>query len=98
MDLDKLLSDVDLDEMLRLYDEAAEELMQVAISDGHFTDRDPSEIIWPVGSDLDALVRRAELIGTIHEGIPRSATSACKRHTTTTSTSAPPTTKRTAST
>ena len=35
MDLDKLLSDVDLDEMLRLYDEAAEELMQVAISDGH---------------------------------------------------------------
>ncbi|MCE2450591.1 MAG: hypothetical protein J4F35_20215 [Candidatus Latescibacteria bacterium] len=36
MDLDALLSDVDLDEMLRLYDEAAEELLQVAISDGHF--------------------------------------------------------------
>ena len=70
MDLDKLLSDVDLDEMLRLYDEAAAELMQVAISDGHFADRDPSEITWPVGSDLDALTRRAELIGTIHEGIP----------------------------
>ena len=70
MDLDKLLSDVDLDEMLRLYDEAAEELLQVAISDGHFADRDPSEITWPVGSDLDALTRRAELIGTIHEGIP----------------------------
>ena len=42
VDLDKLLSDVDLDEMLRLYDEAAEELMQVAISDGHFADRNPS--------------------------------------------------------
>ena len=70
MDLDALLSDVDLDEMLRLYDEAAEELMQVAISDGHFADRDPSEITWPVGRDLNALTRRADLIGTIHEGIP----------------------------
>ena len=35
--------------MLRLYNEAAEELMQVAISDGHFADRDPSEIIWAGG-------------------------------------------------
>ena len=70
MDLDKLLSDVDLDEMLRLYDEAAEELIQVAISDGHFAGRDPSEITWPVGSDLNALTRRADLIGIIHEGIP----------------------------
>ena len=70
MDLDALLSDVDLDEMLRLYDEAAEELMQVAISDGHFADRDPSKITWPVGGDLNALTRRADLIGTIHEGIP----------------------------
>ena len=43
MDLDELLRDVDLDELLRLYDEAAEELMQVAISDGHFADRDPSK-------------------------------------------------------
>ena len=70
MDLDKLLSDVDLDEMLRLYDEAAEELIQVAISDGHFAGRDPSEITWPVGSDLKVLTRRADLIGIIHEGIP----------------------------
>ena len=89
MDLDALLRDVDLDEMLRLYDEAAEELLQVAISDGHFADHDPGEITWPVGADLDALTRRAELIGAIHEGTPRSATSACKRHTTTTSASAP---------
>lgn len=70
MDLDKLLSDVDLDEMLRLYDEAAEELIQVAISDGHFAGRDPSEIAWPVGSNLKVLTRRADLIGIIHEGIP----------------------------
>ncbi len=70
MDLDELLSDVDTDEMLRLYDEAAEELLQVAISDGHFADCDPSKITWPVAGDLGALVRRAELIGTIHEGIP----------------------------
>lgn len=70
MDLDELLSDVDLDELLRLYDEAAEELMQVALSDGHFAGRDSSEITWPVGSDLNALTRRADLIGIIHEGIP----------------------------
>ncbi len=70
MDLDELLSDVDLDELLRLYDEAAEELMQVALSDGHFAGRDASEITWPVGSDLNALTRRADLIGSIHEGIP----------------------------
>ena len=70
MDLDELLRDVDLDEMLRLYDEAAEELMQVARSDGHFAGRDPGEITWPAGNDLNALTRRAELIDTIHEGIP----------------------------
>ena len=63
MDLDEL-------ELLRLYDEAAEELMQVALSDGHFAGRDASEITWPVGSDLNALTRRADLIGIIHEGIP----------------------------
>lgn len=70
MDLDELLRDVDLDEMLRLYDEAAEELMQVARSDGHFAGRAPGETTWPAGNDLDALTRRAALIGTIHEGIP----------------------------
>ena len=40
MDLDELLRDVDRDEVLRLYGEAAEELLQVALSDGHFADWD----------------------------------------------------------
>ncbi len=70
MDLDELLRDVDRDEVLRLYGEAAEELLQVALSDGHFADCDPGAITWPAGVDLDALERRAELIGTIHEGVP----------------------------
>ena len=41
VDLDELLLDVDKDELLNLYDEAAVELLQVARSDGHFADRDP---------------------------------------------------------
>ena len=70
MDLDELLRDVDKDELLELYDEAAVELLQVARSDGHFADRDPDATAWPPAGDIEALVRRAELIGTIHEGIP----------------------------
>ncbi|MEE3258747.1 MAG: hypothetical protein VX293_06020 [Candidatus Latescibacterota bacterium] len=70
MDLDELLRDVDRDEVLRLYGEAAEELLQVAKSDGHFADCDPSDITWPAAADLDALARRAALIGAIHAGIP----------------------------
>jgi len=70
VDLDELLRDVDKDELLRLYDEAAEELLQVARCDGHFSDRDTRAIAWPPAGDIDGLVRRAELIGTIHEGIP----------------------------
>ena len=70
MDLDELLRDVDKDEVLRLYDEAAEELLQVARSDGHFTNRAANETTWPQGGDIDVLVRRAELIGTVHEGVP----------------------------
>ena len=70
MDLDELLRGVDKDELLRLYDEAAEELLQVARSDGHFSDCDTKAIAWPPAGDIDGLGRRAELIGTIHEGIP----------------------------
>ena len=70
MDLDELLRDVDPNEVSRLYGEAAGELLEVALRDGHFADRDPVEITWPAGDDLPSLTRRAELISAIHEGIP----------------------------
>ena len=70
MDLDELVRDVDRDEVLRLYNEAAEELLQVARSDGHFAGCDPEESTWPRGEDIDALAQRAKMIEVIHEGIP----------------------------
>jgi len=70
VDLDELLRDVDPDEVSRLYGEAAGELLEVALRDGHFADCDPADITWPAGDDLASLTRRAELINAIHEGIP----------------------------
>jgi hypothetical protein len=72
VDLDQLLSGIDRRELLEHYDEAAVQLLQVALSDGHFADRDISAITWPSGNDpaIDALEQRAQLIATIHDGIP----------------------------
>lgn len=72
MDLEQLLSGVDRRELLEHYDEAAAQLLQVALSDGHFADRNADDISWPVGDEhtLDTLERRAQLIATIHDGIP----------------------------
>ena len=70
MNLDELLRDVDPDEVSRLYGEAAGDLLEVALSDGHFADHDPTDITWPAGDDIASLTRRAELISAIHDGIP----------------------------
>jgi len=65
-----------LDEILDKYDEAAQELVNVARFDGHFDDREPSELMWPrsvrTGElvDIAALEKRAELIRTIYAGTP----------------------------
>ena len=68
MDLDKLLSGLNVDELLDSYDEAARKLLEVALQDGHFTE--PQE--WPSGPlvSTEGLERRAGLITTIHDGIP----------------------------
>ncbi len=70
MDIDHLLRDIDRDSLLAQYDEAAQQLLQVAHSDGHFGTGDAVE--WPDGSQptLESLQRRAQLIATIHEGVP----------------------------
>ena len=62
MDLDQLLSGVDIGELLEKYDEAAHKLLDVALSDGHFSDSQKGDIVWPGGADvgLDELRRRAE--------------------------------------
>lgn len=63
-----------LDEIFVHYDEAAAELLRVALLDGHFADEPPERIQWPVyqdgAVDVDALRQRQWLISTIYEGIP----------------------------
>lgn len=72
MDLDQLLSDIDRRELLEHYDKAAVQLLEVALSDGHFADKNTGAITWPSGDDhtIDTLEQRAQLIATIHDGIP----------------------------
>ena len=73
MNMDHTLKDTDRAALIEQYDETAEQLLQVALSDGHFSGRDG--VGWPGGSKptLEALGQRAQLIATIHEGIPTHA-------------------------
>lgn len=68
--MDHTLKDTDRAALIEQYDETAEQLLQVALSDGHFSGRDG--VGWPGGSKptLEALGQRAQLIAIIHEGIP----------------------------
>jgi len=68
LDLQQLLSDQDEKELLDRYDDAAQKLLDVALRDGHFAERQT----WPTCDDAsyEGLKRRAELITTIHDGIP----------------------------
>ncbi len=68
--MDHAPKDIDCTTLIEQYDEAAEQLLQVARSDGHFSGEDV--VKWPGGSKLtvEALMQRAQLIATIHEGIP----------------------------
>ena len=68
--MDHALKDIDCTALIEQHDEAAEQLLQVARSDGHFSGEDI--VKWPGGSELtvEALTQRAQLIATIHEGIP----------------------------
>ena len=67
---------VNLDEILDKYDEAAQELVKVARLDGHFDDRDISDVTWPRSArpgesvNVGALETRAEIIDTIFTGTP----------------------------
>lgn len=71
-DPEELLANLDIDELLGYYDEAAHQLLEVARSDGHFAGWDETELSWPTKDGLDAagLAQRARLIGHIHDGIP----------------------------
>lgn len=68
--MDHTLKDTDRATLIEQYDDTAEQLLQVALSDGHFSGRDG--VGWPGGSKptLEALGQRAQLIAIIHEGIP----------------------------
>ena len=74
MDIPKDLPD--LDQLLAIYDQAAQDLLKVALSDGHFAGWKPEELVWPASGTvaqplgLEGLRQRAVLISTIYEGIP----------------------------
>lgn len=66
----------DLDQLLALYDQAAQELLKVARLDGHFAGWNPAELVWPVSGTVanpvgvEGLQQRAALVGAIYQGIP----------------------------
>ena len=72
MEAEELLAQLDLDELLATYDQAACRLLDVARQDGHFADWDPAALTWPSSAGIDAagLEKRAALITAIYEGIP----------------------------
>lgn len=66
----------DPDGMLTIYDQAAQEMVEIARSDGHFEGWDPDELIWPPSRNeqgpigLPGLLKRAKLIRTIFDRVP----------------------------
>jgi hypothetical protein len=77
LDVDEILNNLDLDELLATYDQAACRLLEVARQDGHFEQRDPADLVWPSSSTIDetGLGKRAALIARIYDGIPPRRTS-----------------------
>ncbi|MBT3345003.1 MAG: hypothetical protein HN404_18545 [Gemmatimonadetes bacterium] len=75
-DLQAALAEVHerLDEIYVRYDEAAGELLRVALLDGHFAGEAKERIQWPAyidgKVDLDGLHQRQWLIRSIYDGIP----------------------------
>ena len=72
MDVDEILNNLDLDQLLDTYDQAACRLLEVARQDGHFEGQDTAQLVWPSSSGIDVagLERRVELITRIYDGIP----------------------------
>lgn len=70
MEIEQFKDGEDTDKLLDLYDDIAEQLITVAVSDGHFTLEDDYK--WPRGKVLNdvELLKRSELISAIHDGIP----------------------------
>ena len=70
MDIEKFKNSQNTDELLNLYDDTAEQLIKVAVSDGHFTHKD--DFNWPRGREPNdvELSKRSKLITAIHQGIP----------------------------
>ena len=70
MDIEKFQDNGNTNELLDLYDNIAEQLIKVAVSDGHFTQKD--DFSWPRGCEPseEELLKRSQLISAIHRGIP----------------------------
>ena len=67
----------DPEQLLAIYDQAAQEVIDVARSEGYFDHWDPEELKWPPSRSesgligLSGLEKRAQLITTIYDGVPR---------------------------
>jgi len=70
VDIEKFQDNGNTNELLDLYDNIAEQLIKVAVSDGHFTQKD--DFSWPRGCEPseEELLKRSQLISAIHRGIP----------------------------
>ena len=64
---------LDPDRLLTVYDQAAQEIVDVARFEGHFEGWDEARLRWPSsrGADLAALQAQRRLVTTVYERVPR---------------------------
>ncbi|MDP6037272.1 MAG: hypothetical protein QGG64_01860, partial [Candidatus Latescibacteria bacterium] len=66
----------DLDQMLAVYDQVVQGLLEAIRHDGYFDDLDPDALVWPQSQSesgligLDGVVFRAQLVDAIYRGLP----------------------------
>ena len=65
----------DLEQMLAIYDQSVQLMLEAVRHDGYFDDLDPDALIWPKSQseavDMEALQFRAQLVDAIFQGLPQ---------------------------
>ena len=64
----------DLDQMLAIYDQSVQLMLEAVRHDGYFDDLDADAVVWPKSQsgamDVEALQFRAQLVNAIFQGLP----------------------------
>ena len=64
----------DLEQMLAIYDQSVQLMLEAVRHDGYFDDLDPDALVWPKSQsgavDMEALQFRAQLVDAIFQGLP----------------------------